>query len=60
MKKFLLALFFIPLFVFSQQRKEVLFVGNSYTYQNNLPQLVSDIATSFGDTLNYDSSLLGD
>jgi hypothetical protein len=59
MKKFLLVLFFIPLFVFSQQRKEVLFVGNSYTYQNNLPQLVSNIATSFGDTLNYDSSLLG-
>ena len=60
MKIFFLVLFFIPLFTFSQQRKEVLFVGNSYTYQNNLPQLVSNIATSFGDTLNYDSSLLGD
>jgi hypothetical protein len=29
---------------FFQQTKEVLFVGNSYTYGNNLPDLVKQIA----------------
>jgi hypothetical protein len=32
----------------------VLFIGNSYTYVNNMPQIVSDIATSMGDTLVWD------
>ena len=41
---------------FSQQTKEVLFIGNSYTYGNNLPDLVKQIALSFGDTLIHDSS----
>ena len=59
MKKFLLVLFFIPLFVFSQQKKEVLFIGNSYTYVNNLPDLVKQIALTFGDTLIHDSSTPG-
>ena len=59
MKKVFFVVVFIPIFVSSQQTKEVLFIGNSYTYQNNMPQLVSNIATSFGDTLNYESSLLG-
>ena len=44
---------------FSQQTKEVLFVGNSYTYGNNLPDLVKQIALSFGDTLIHDSSTPG-
>ena len=59
MKKFLIVLFFIPLFVFSQQKKEVLFIGNSYTYVNNLPDLVKQIALSFGDSLIHDSSTPG-
>lgn len=37
----------------------MLFVGNSYTYVNNLPQLVKDIALSKGDTLIFDSSAPG-
>ena len=41
------------------QSYNALFIGNSYTYVNNLPQLVSNIATSFGDTLNYDNSTPG-
>ena len=49
----------MPFSAFSQESKEVLFIGNSYTYGNNMPQMVSEIAYSFGDTLNYDSSLLG-
>ena len=41
------------------QSYNALFIGNSYTYVNNLPQLISNIATSFGDTLNYDNSTPG-
>lgn len=59
MKRILVILFLSPLIVFSQQKKEVLFVGNSYTYGNNLPDLVKQIALSFGDTLIYDSSTPG-
>ena len=43
----------------AQQKKEVLFVGNSYTYVNNLPVLVEQIALSFGDTLVHESSTPG-
>lgn len=32
----------------------VLFLGNSYTYVNNLPQIIHDVALSTGDTLNFD------
>ena len=45
--------------VFSQHTKEVLFIGNSYTYANNLPDLLKQIALSFGDTLLHDSSTPG-
>jgi len=34
---------------------KVLFIGNSYTAVNNLPQLVHDIALANGDTLVFDS-----
>jgi len=42
------------LFSQSQSTKEVLFVGNSYTYYNNLPSLVNDMAVNTGDTFIYD------
>lgn len=35
----------------AQNNRKVLFLGNSYTQYNNLPNLVSQIATSMGDTL---------
>lgn len=44
---------------FAQSKKKVLFIGNSYTYFNNLPQLVADIALSKQDTVLYDSSAPG-
>ena len=44
---------------FSQLKKKVLFIGNSYTYFNNLPQLVADIALSKSDTVVYDQSTPG-
>ncbi len=62
MKKLLLSSLIIILFInygFSQDTKKVLFIGNSYTYANNLPQLIHNIALSHGDTLVFDSSALG-
>lgn len=35
--------------------KSVLFLGNSYTGSNNLPNLIANIADSKGDSLNYQS-----
>ena len=39
--------------------KNVLFLGNSYTAANNLPSLVSQMASSTGDQLLYDSRTPG-
>jgi len=39
----------------AQLNFKVLFLGNSYTGVNNLPQMVKDVALSAGDTLNFDS-----
>jgi len=58
-KKGIFILLLLPLLGFSQLKKEVLFVGNSYTYVNDLPNLVNQIALSFGDTLIHDSSTPG-
>jgi PKD repeat protein len=41
------------------QTQNVLFVGNSYTYYNNMPLIVANLALSMGDTLIYDSSTPG-
>lgn len=41
------------------QTRKVLFLGNSYTYENNLPQLISQVAASTGDVLVYDGNLVG-
>ncbi|MCC7302933.1 MAG: T9SS type A sorting domain-containing protein [Bacteroidia bacterium] len=38
---------------------KVLFLGNSYTYSNNLPQLIRDLAQANGDTLYFDSNCPG-
>ncbi len=45
--------------LYSQDTKNVLFLGNSYTYVNNLPSLVQQAAASTGNTLNYDSNTPG-
>jgi PKD repeat protein len=39
----------------AQITRSVLFLGNSYTYVNNLPQMIHDVALSAGDTLVFDS-----
>lgn len=41
------------------QTKNVLFIGNSYTSVNNLPQLFADVAMSAGDTVFFDSNIPG-
>jgi hypothetical protein len=45
--------------LFGQQTKRVLFLGNSYTYVNNLPQLLADIANSTGKTVIFDINAPG-
>lgn len=59
-------LFTIAIFVFialtngySQQTKNVAFLGNSYTYVNDLPLIISKLAQSAGDNLNYTSNTPG-
>ncbi len=38
---------------------KVLFIGNSYTYVNNLPVLIADMATASGDQLVFSTSAPG-
>lgn len=58
MKKLFLLFFYVPTILLSQSL-DILYIGNSYTYANNMPQMVSEIALSFGDTLNFESSTPG-
>ncbi|MBS1587522.1 MAG: T9SS type A sorting domain-containing protein [Bacteroidetes bacterium] len=39
--------------------KRVLFLGNSYTYYNDMPQLLANLAAANGDTLIFDSHTVG-
>ena len=58
--RLLLILLIFSVVVFGQSlTKKALFLGNSYTGVNNLPQMVADIATSAGDTLLIDSNTPG-
>ena len=51
-------LLFVSLFAFAQPSK-VLFIGNSYTYVNNLPELVSTMMSSSGESIEYQMSAPG-
>ena len=62
MKKNILLLFILCGFtsaIAQQQIKKVLFIGNSYTYVNDLPLLLSNVAQSAGDSVIYDSNCIG-
>ena len=61
MKKFLLFFLFLALFLFeiSAQTSKVLFIGNSYTYVNNLPDLVSQMYSASGYSFDYTMSAPG-
>jgi PKD repeat protein len=59
MKNILFIFILIGTFSSYAQIKNVLFLGNSYTGVNNLPQLVKDVALSFGDTIYSDQNTPG-
>lgn len=44
---------------FSQHHYKALFLGNSYTAANNLPQLIADLAVGSGDTLTWEANTPG-
>lgn len=46
-------------FLNAQETRNVLFIGNSYTEVNNLPQMIQKVALSAGQTLTYQSSTPG-
>ncbi len=50
---------FLSIPAFSQTTKRVLFLGNSYTNVNNLPQMVATVALSTNDILIFDSNTPG-
>jgi len=58
-KNYFMLLFFSMQLLYSQDTKNVLFLGNSYTYVNNLPSLVQQTAASTGNTFTYDSNTPG-
>lgn len=61
MKTIILALgIILGLQVAAQNRtRKVLFLGNSYTEVNNLPQIIANAALSAGDTMLFDSHTPG-
>ena len=62
MRKALLTLFLLTIIssgYAQQQIKSVLFIGNSYTYVNDLPGLLASVAQSAGDSVIYDSNCIG-
>ena len=59
MKRAFILVFFTICFLSYGQTKRVLFLGNSYTGVNNLPQFTYNVALSAGDTLLYDSNTPG-
>ncbi len=56
---FLSICFFAVCPTFAQDTLSTLFIGNSYMAVNNLPQLISDLATAQGDVLIFQSNTPG-
>lgn len=55
----LLTTLVLQVFTASADKKNVLFLGNSYTYFSDMPKMISDIAISLGDTVTRDSNTPG-
>ena len=49
----------LPYLIFSQTVRRVLFLGNSYTFVNDLPQLTANFSQAAGDSLIFDSNTPG-
>lgn len=58
MKKIILLVLVLN-YSWGQNSKNVLFLGNSYTATNNLPELVKQIALSTGNNITYSSNTPG-
>lgn len=59
-KKFIgITAFLCSIGVSAQETKRVLFLGNSYTYANNLPQMITNAAESAGKNLVFDMNAPG-
>ena len=43
----------------AQSSRKVLFIGNSYIYTNDLPNMIKTLASGCGDTLEYSQSTPG-
>lgn len=54
-----IAFFISTSLLFGQETKRVLFIGNSYTYVNNLPGILNSLANLNGDTVIHSSSTPG-
>lgn len=54
-KTFLLLALTFPFTGMAQTTKRVLFIGNSYTGVNNLPQMTANLTDSAGDSLIFDT-----
>ena len=60
MSRLICILFFLsPYFLFGQNIKKVLFIGNSYTYVNDLQTMLQQLALTMGDSINKDSYTMG-
>lgn len=60
MKKLLyISILTFSLSLIAQEEKQVLFIGNSYTYANNLPDLIHQIALTKGNSLSYNNHTPG-
>jgi len=57
MKK-IVTLLLIPIFSVAQTY-DVLFIGNSYIYYNDLPIMLDNLANSLGDDINFEQSTIG-
>jgi len=57
--KILVLLLLVAKVLHAQYEPNVLFIGNSYTYYNDLPKMVSDIAASTGERMTYSSNTPG-
>ncbi len=59
MKKILIAFLIITASTAQAQVKNILFLGNSYTYGNDLPTMLKTLAESFNDTIDKDQNTPG-
>lgn len=57
MKQIFIILFLVIISarISSAEKRKILFLGNSYTYYNDLPNTLKQLALSLGDTLEVDS-----